>query len=229
MTYKVVAAPPDTGQRRQRLFWIAMAVVAAAVLVQLVINPGGPAGSDGTAHPAVGGRLISLHVEPLTGDGGDVYLEQLEGSVTVLNFWGTWCPPCQQEFPHVVALYEKHSNRDDFRLLAVSYPGGGPIDVAQLRSETETFLRNQRTTLPTYVDPQQSLIRATTIALGDVAFGFPTTLVLDRDTTIRGVWQGYTPGLERDIEALVEELLDAPATSPDEPTPSPDEPATETT
>lgn len=229
MTYKVVAAPADTGPRRQRIFWIAMAGVAAVVLVQLLINPRGPGGSAGTTHPAVGGQLITLHVEPLTGGGKDVYLDELEGSVTVVNFWGTWCPPCRQEFPHIVALNEKHSDRDDFRLLAVSYPGGDALDIVGLRADTEDFLRGQQTTMPTYVDPQQSLIRAATIALGDEAFGFPTTIVLDRNTTIRGVWQGYAPGMERSIEALVEELLDEPAASPDEPTAASGEPSNETT
>ena len=49
------------------------------------------------------------------------------------------------------------------------------------------------------------------MALGDNDIGFPTTLVLDRDTRIRGVWEGYAPGMEREIEALVEELLAEPA------------------
>jgi thiol-disulfide isomerase/thioredoxin len=217
MSDKVGAAPHDTGPRRQRVFWLVMAGVAAVVLLQLVVNPVGPPGSDGTAHPAVGGRLISLHVEPLTGGGDDVYLEQLEGDVTVVNFWGTWCPPCRQEFPHIVALYEKYGDRADFRLLPISDPGGSQLDVVELRSETAAFLGAQHTTLPTYFDPQQSLIGATQIAIGNNSFGFPTTLVLDRDTTIRGVWEGYAPGMERDIEALVEELLDESPASPDEP------------
>jgi cytochrome c biogenesis protein CcmG/thiol:disulfide interchange protein DsbE len=161
-------------------------------------------------------EVISLHVEPLTGESTDVYLEELQGKVTVVNFWGTWCPPCRLEFPHVVAMHKKYSDRDDFTLLAVSYPSQGPLDVDELRGDTRAFLSSQNTTMPTYVDPRQSLIGAAQLALGDGGFGFPTTLVLGRDTTIRGVWEGYATGMERDIEALVEELLSEPG-GPSEP------------
>jgi hypothetical protein len=37
--------------------------------------------------------------------------------------------------------------------------------------------------------------------------GYPTTVVLDRDGTIRGVWVGYEPGTEKKMERLVDELL----------------------
>ena len=210
------SANTDT-PRRQRVFWLVMAVVAAAVLIQLTMRPITPAGIDGRTHPAVGGKLISLHVEPLTGDADDVYLEDLKGSVTVVNFWGTWCPPCRQEFPHVVALGKKHGDRDDFWLLPVSYPGSDDVPMADLRFETMAFLRSQDADLPTYADPRFSLLSATVMALGDNGFGYPTTLVLDRDTTIRGVWQGYEPGMERNIDALVDELLDEPAPPADQP------------
>jgi thiol-disulfide isomerase/thioredoxin len=216
MSYKVVAAPDDNSPRRQLVFWLVMAGVAAVVLIQLMVHPVGPAGTVGTAHPAVGGKLISLHVEPLTGGGEDVYLEQLEGGVTVVNFWGTWCPPCRQEFPHVVALYDEYGDRAEFRLLAICEPSGSQLDVVALRAETAAFLSAQHATLPTYFDPEQSLIGATQLVLGSGSFGFPTTLVLDRDTTIRGVWEGYVPGMERDIEALVEKLLDEPTAAPDD-------------
>lgn len=41
------------------------------------------------------------------------------GEVTVVNFWATWCPPCQQETPDLRAAYEAHRN-DGLELLAVS-------------------------------------------------------------------------------------------------------------
>ena len=35
-------------------------------------------------------------------------LSALRGHPVVLTFWGTWCPPCREEFPRLVAAYKKH-------------------------------------------------------------------------------------------------------------------------
>jgi thiol-disulfide isomerase/thioredoxin len=41
-------------------------------------------------------------------DGRAVDLEQLRGRVVLLDFWATWCPPCREEIPNVVAVYQKY-------------------------------------------------------------------------------------------------------------------------
>jgi hypothetical protein len=43
--------------------------------------------------------------------------------------------------------------------------------------------------------------------LESASFAYPTTLVLDQSGVIRGVWVGYAPGEEREVETLVEKLL----------------------
>jgi thiol-disulfide isomerase/thioredoxin len=40
-----------------------------------------------------------------TPDGPSLDLGALEGKVTILNFWATWCPPCVEEMPELDALY----------------------------------------------------------------------------------------------------------------------------
>ncbi|MFQ5472959.1 MAG: TlpA family protein disulfide reductase, partial [Dehalococcoidia bacterium] len=40
--------------------------------------------------------------------------------IIVLDFWATWCAPCVAELPHLKAVYEKFSKRDDFVLISVS-------------------------------------------------------------------------------------------------------------
>lgn len=40
-----------------------------------------------------------------TPDGTSLDLGALEGKITVLNFWATWCPPCVEEMPELEALY----------------------------------------------------------------------------------------------------------------------------
>ena len=35
-------------------------------------------------------------------------LSSLKGRPVVITFWGTWCPPCREEFPELAEIYRKH-------------------------------------------------------------------------------------------------------------------------
>ena len=162
---------------------------------------------------AIGQPLPELRLTGLTGGAPDVTLADLRGKVFVLNFWGTWCGPCVAEFPHMVELANRFADRDDFRLLAVSSTGGADTqdELAQLRDNTAAFLAARMTDLPTYADVDA----VTRLAMAPVAkfSGYPTTLIVDRQGVIRGLWVGYGPGVETKQAALVEQLLGEPATT----------------
>ncbi len=44
-------------------------------------------------------------------DGKRVSLADYRGKLTIVDFWGTWCPPCRQEIPHFVALDKKYREK----------------------------------------------------------------------------------------------------------------------
>ncbi|WP_219006762.1 TlpA family protein disulfide reductase [Aquimarina litoralis] len=44
-------------------------------------------------------------------DGSPFKLSDLQGTYVLLDFWGSWCPPCIKESPELVALHKKHSNQ----------------------------------------------------------------------------------------------------------------------
>ena len=41
-------------------------------------------------------------------DGGEIRLSDYRGSVILINFWASWCPPCRDEAPDLQALYEEY-------------------------------------------------------------------------------------------------------------------------
>lgn len=42
-------------------------------------------------------------------DGQAFRLSELEGQYVLLDFWGSWCPPCRKENPELVQLYDRYS------------------------------------------------------------------------------------------------------------------------
>jgi thiol-disulfide isomerase/thioredoxin len=52
--------------------------------------------------------------------GGRASIDDYKDKVVFLNFWATWCPPCVEEMPSMLHLYDRMKNDDRFVLLAVS-------------------------------------------------------------------------------------------------------------
>ena len=206
---------PEAGRGASRMGLVAM-IVAAIVLYGLVAYSMRDSASA-LKGPAIGKHLPYLELEPLTGDAMPVKLEDLKGKVSLVNYWGTWCPPCRREFPHIVDLAERYKDRPEFRLYAVSCGQGGEDDLESLRRATEEFLEVAKVDLPTYTDQNYASRKALSLVLEDHQFGYPTTVLLDRTGAIRGLWQGYHPGAELEMLRGIDELLGSPGEAKSEP------------
>jgi peroxiredoxin len=73
-----------------------------------------------------------------------VDLSKLEGKLTIIHFWATWCPPCVEEVPALSRFWEQYGKRGDIALYAISWTRTGR------RSTPST--RRTRTGLPLYID-----------------------------------------------------------------------------
>jgi thiol-disulfide isomerase/thioredoxin len=189
---------------------LALVVVVVLVLVELSTRRLPPLLEDVTPGPearkGIGRQLTFLQLKPLTGDPPPLSLSDLQGHVTLLNFWGTWCPPCRTELPHMAELRRRFAGQTAFRLVAISYPPfGQPGDLQLLGDKTASLLKQLNLDLPTYCDPDSKTLEALAPIIDFSAF--PTTVLLDRHGAIRAVWVGYGPGVEADIEGQVDVLL----------------------
>ena len=176
--------------------------LALVYVAFFALRKGGPSGVE---HSGVGKTLSGLTFEGLTvGEG--TKSEEWGGKVTLINFWGTWCPPCRMEFPHIVQMHRRLKSYPDFNLVSVSSPSAGS-DLDRLRAATAGFLEKSDAEFATYYDGDRSLDRLVRAA-GLPSSGIPITLVCDEQNVIRGVWQGYYPGTEVEIESLLSGLLE---------------------
>lgn len=204
------AEQPATGQRPldRRTGWIIVGIMFLAMLVMTVLRPLDWLRKSGVEDPAVGTSLAWLELTPLDEAAPPVELADLSGTVTLMNFWGTWCGPCRREFPELLTLIRSLQGEAGFRALAVSCGYDAESDGSpQLREQTVAYLAEQNAgDMPTYFDPGMFTRQAVSDAIG--FRGYPTTLVMDQRGIIRGIWRGYSAAAVGQMESLIEELLE---------------------
>ena len=126
--------------------------------------------------------------------GGTFSLAAQQGKVVVLNFWGSWCGPCQIESPQFDSLYR------DVKGEGVEFVG---LDVKETtRSKPESFIKDNQITYPNVWDPKAK----TAIQLGKVPMvGLPWTVVVDKQRRVAAVYSG--PVLPADLRPVLTSLI----------------------
>lgn len=120
-----------------------------------------------------------------------VTLSQLRGQVVVLNFWGSFCPPCIEETPSLVRMQEQMKSRGVV-VLAVSIDTD---DAAYHR-----FLKDYRINLLTVRDGAQK----SSSLYGTV--GWPETYIIDRNGVVRRKFIGAVDWTSPEITEYLSKL-----------------------
>lgn len=165
-------------------------------------------GRAGRHHALVGKTYLPKELPPLTAKTA-IQADDLQGKVVLVNFWGWWCGPCQVEFPHLMELEKSLRDNPDFLFISVASSGdpNSDEDDPDLRDKTQSFLTEHQAEIATYCDPQATEQRRIAALAGKEFFGFPLTVIIGRDGTIRGLWPGYHNGDELSMRAVIDESL----------------------
>jgi peroxiredoxin len=94
-------------------------------------GPAEPGGEIDAAEAAQEARREAPDFTLETLGGGTVRLADLRGKTVVIDFWATWCPPCEFQVPELNAFWEAHKEDGDVEVLGVSVDVDGPEVVGQ--------------------------------------------------------------------------------------------------
>jgi cytochrome c biogenesis protein CcmG/thiol:disulfide interchange protein DsbE len=104
-----------------------------------------------------------------------VNLAQFRGQVLVLNFWATWCPPCEEELPSLMRMQDRLRARG-VTVLGVSIDVDGDA--------YHRFLQQRGVNFMTIRDPEQK------IPTQYGTTGWPETYIIDRQGVLRRKFVG---------------------------------------
>jgi peroxiredoxin len=154
------------------------------------------------------GALISLGWRPVAGQapgdtapdftlktlaGDSVRLSDLKGRPVVVNFWGTWCPPCRDEIPMLVAAYDAHRG-DSLVILGVN-----GRDQELSTRVVERFVTDLHVDFPVLLDVKGRTRRRYRVR------ALPATVFIGTDGTVRAV--NFGPLTSEEFQQRLGEIL----------------------
>lgn len=155
----------------------------------------------------IGQQLPKLDLQPLVYSEQPIGNEQLQDKLSVIHFWGTWCPPCQAEFPEFAELASEFQDHPQVEIVSVSCSQGPELDLSSLQRKTAEFLSAYPHPIPTYSDSTAMTRQQLAMLSPTGSFGYPTTLLVDRSGTIIEAIEGYSPGAMQKLADQIESQL----------------------
>jgi len=158
-----------------------------------------------SASPTTPPAEANLSLEPdvtfkdLQGNG--VPLSSYKGKVVLLNFWGTWCEPCQHEIPMLISLQNKYSSKGFTLVGAATNDEDATVDkfihTSQFNVGGEKMLMNY----PIVMNNDDIVTK-----FGGI-LGMPTTYLITRDGKIYKRYIGSLDQNEAQLEKDIESQL----------------------
>ena len=114
-----MTAPRHSGKLQHPARWVALgvAIVVAAFGIVLATQVSTDPTAAATKSELVGKPAPDYSLT--TFDGREVSASSLSGKAVIVNFWNSWCTPCQHELPELKAFYAEHAGEADFAMVGI--------------------------------------------------------------------------------------------------------------
>lgn len=172
---------------RSRPAWGAVAVWVAVMAFLGILGLGLIRAQQGPI--GVGSRVPDFSLQ--TFEGETIRIADLRGQVVVINFWASWCQPCEEEAAELEQAYQEYRER------GVVFLG---VDYVDTEPEALEYLRRYAITYPNGPDLRTRISQAFRIR------GVPETYVVGSDGVLAAVKIGPYGSLSQ-IEAQIEEAM----------------------
>lgn len=166
-----------------------------ALLAALLLSVAPAAARVGRAAPAdgVGARAPRFN---LPARGGEAALDSLDGHVVVVDFWASWCAPCQHSFPWLGQLARKYA-ANGLRVVA--------INLDKSRPAADQFLMRNAVPFAVAFDPAGKTAEAYHVS------AMPSTALVGADGTLLAMHRGFTAKEAGALEGEIRAALGLPA------------------
>jgi thiol-disulfide isomerase/thioredoxin len=119
-------------------------------------------------------------------------LSGTEGKVVYVDFWASWCAPCQASFSYMNDLQSQFPE-SDFQIVL--------INLDQSREKADRFLRRVEEPVPSIYDPNGVIAKYYKVS------AMPTSILIGRHGKIRYVHDGFHPEKTNEYTSHIKELL----------------------
>jgi thiol-disulfide isomerase/thioredoxin len=131
-------------------------------------------------------------------DGNLIDLSSFNGTITLANFWATWCGPCRAEMPDLVTLQRRYAGK--LRVIGIAVDERNEEGVRR-------FVKNLGVTYPVVLggtQPVGGLVSSDYLPLSYL-------VAPDRKVTHRFVGRIHLPSVSRTIDEMLQQRPDVPA------------------
>ncbi|MBI5323672.1 MAG: TlpA family protein disulfide reductase [Ignavibacteriae bacterium] len=129
-----------------------------------------------------------------TFDGKIIKLSDYKDRVVLLDFWASWCAPCQKELPYLMQLYDDNDDRN-FVIIAVN------IDKKMVSAQKFLEKLTEKANFPIIWDSKSEIPILYSIE------SMPTTIFIDKNGIIKHIHTGFTDSSKDLLKQELEELL----------------------